>query len=192
MDIRQALLTEHSRRQTMAIVKFIGTDAARCAELMELFFAGNYRLTQRAAWPMNYCAEHHPELILPYLPRLLDCLEREDLHVAVRRNVMRLLQYIEIPKQLTGRVYARAIDLIDDAIQPAAVRAFALTVAARIAKTEPDLLNELQLVVRKHLPYATAAFQVRAREILNNKADDNADSLRRHVTGRKRQVCPGR
>lgn len=176
----------------MAIVAFIGTDAARFAELMEIFFAGDYRLTQRAAWPMNYCAEHYQELILPYLPKLLDCLEREDLHVAVRRNVMRLLQSIEIPKRLTGRVYAHAIDLIDNAFQPAAVRAFALTVAARIARTEPDLLNELQLIVRKHLPHATAAFQVRAREILNNKADDYAASSRRHVTGRKRQVCPGR
>jgi len=166
MDIRQALMTEHSKRQTMAIVEYIGDDARRFAELMKLFFAGEYRLTQRAAWPMNYCAERHPELILPYLPKLLDCLERDDMHTAVKRNVVRLLQYIEIPKRLTGRVYSHCVDLIDDAYQPAAVRAFALTVAARIAKREPDLMNELRLIVSKHLPQATAAFQVRAREIL--------------------------
>ncbi len=166
MDIRQALMTEHSKRQTMAIVEYIGDDARRFAELMKLFFAGDYRLTQRAAWPMNYCAERHPELIRPYLPKLLDCLERDDMHTAVKRNVVRLLQYIEIPKRLTGRVYSHCVDLIDDAYQPAAVRAFAMTVAARIAKSEPDLMNELRLIVSKHLPQATAAFQVRAREIL--------------------------
>lgn len=166
MDIRQALMAEHSKRQTMAIVEYIGEDPKRFAELMKVFFAGEYRLTQRAAWPMNYCAERHPELILPYLPKLLDCLKREDMHDAVRRNVVRLLQYIEIPKRLAGKVYSHCIDLLDDAYQPIAVRVFAMTVASRIAKSEPDLMNELRLIVRKHLPHTTAAFRVRAREVL--------------------------
>src|SRR5262245_61227601 len=166
MDIRQALVAEHSKRQTMAIVEFIGDDARRFAELMKIFFAGEYRLAQRAAWPMNYCAERHPELIRPYLPKLLDCLEREDMHVAVKRNVVQLLQYIEIPRRLTGRVYSHCVDLIDEPREPVAVRAFAITVAARIAKSEPALLNELRLIVSKHLPHASAAFRVRAREVM--------------------------
>jgi hypothetical protein len=166
MDIRQALLAEHSKRQTMAIVEFIGDDALRFAELMKIVFAGEYRLTQRAAWSMNYCAEQHPELIRPYLPKLLDCLERDDMHDAVKRNVLRLLQYVEIPRRLAGKVYSLCVDLIDNACEPVAVRTFALTVAARIAKSEPDLMNELRLIVRKHLPHATAAFQHRARGIL--------------------------
>jgi hypothetical protein len=166
MDIRQALTAEHSKRQTIAIVEFIGDDARRFAELMKIFFAGEYGLTQRAAWPMNYCAERRPELIRPYLPKLLDCLARDDMHDAVKRNVLRLLQYVEIPRRLAGKVYSHCADLIDDACEPAAVRAFALTVAARIARSEPDLMNELRLVVRKHLSHTTAAFQKRAREIL--------------------------
>ena len=65
MDIRQALTAEHSKRQTIAIVEFIGDDARRFAELMKIFFAGEYRLTQRAAWTLNSCAERRPELIRP-------------------------------------------------------------------------------------------------------------------------------
>ena len=61
MDIRQSLLLEHSKPQTMKIVEFIGADEKHFAELMKIFFAGEYRLTQRAAWPLNYCAERHPE-----------------------------------------------------------------------------------------------------------------------------------
>lgn len=167
MDIRQSLMAVHSKQQAEAIVEFIGDDPERFAELMKLFFAGEYRLTQRAAWPMSYCAELHPELIRPYLPKLLKSLERDDQHDAVRRNVLRLLQYIEIPKRLMGKIYAHCVDFIDDPQQPVAVRVFAITVAARIAKSEPDLLNELRLIVRKHMPHATAGFKVRAREILS-------------------------
>jgi hypothetical protein len=166
MDIRQALMAEHSKRQTMAIVEFIGDDDRRFAELMKLIFAGEYRLTQRAAWSMNYCAERRPELIRPYLPKLLDCLKRDDMHDAVKRNVLRLLQHVEIPQRLAGKAYSHCVDLIDNAYEPVAVRAFALTVAARIAKSEPELMNELRLIVRKHLPHTTVAFHKRAREIL--------------------------
>jgi len=34
MDIRQALITEHSKRQTMAIVEYVGDDARRFALAM--------------------------------------------------------------------------------------------------------------------------------------------------------------
>jgi hypothetical protein len=166
MDIRQALMAIHSKRQAMAIVEFIGDDAQRFAELMKLFFAGEYRLTQCAAGIMGYCVERRPELIRPYLPKLLDCLGRDDMHNAVKRNVVRLLQYIEIPRRLAGKVYAHCVDLIDCGYEPVAVRAFALTAAARIARSEPDLMNELRLIVRKHLPHTTAAFHKRAREVL--------------------------
>jgi hypothetical protein len=167
MDIRQALEAEHSKRQTAAIVEYIGDDADRFAELMKVFFAGEYRLTQRAAWPMNYCAEQQPQLIQPYLPKLLHLLQRDDAHDAVKRNIARLLQYVSIPKKLHARVYSLCVELVDNPQEPAATRVFAMTAAARIAKTEPALLNELQLIVEQHLPHATAAFRSRAKTILS-------------------------
>ncbi|MFN7926680.1 MAG: hypothetical protein U0Y68_01850 [Blastocatellia bacterium] len=166
MDIRQALLAGHCKRQVDAIVEYIGDDAARFAELMKIFFAGDYRLTQRAAWPMNYCAEYHPELIRPYLPKLLSYLTRKDAHVAARRNIVRLLQYVEIPPRLAARIYSCCVDLVNDPNEPVAVRVFAVTVAARIAKGKPALHNELQLIVSQHLPHATIAFQKRAQAVL--------------------------
>src|ERR1043165_8180465 len=105
MNIREALRAEHSKRQTMAIVDYVSDDPERFAELMAIFFAGPYRATQRASWPMNYCVENHPELVKPYLGKLLACLESDDVHDAVRRNIVRLLQYVDVPSRLKGRVY---------------------------------------------------------------------------------------
>jgi hypothetical protein len=165
MDIRETLRTEHSKRQTAAISEYIGNDPKRFAELMAIFFEGEYRLTQRAAWPMSVCIETRPELIYPYLIRLIDQLERKDVHNAVKRNVVRLLQYIEIPEKMLGRVYSLCIELIDDISEPVAVRAFALTVAIKIAGPETALLDELRLVVNTHLPHTSIAFHKRAREL---------------------------
>jgi len=90
MDLEQLLRAEHSKRQTSRIVEYIGSDKRRFAALIRLFFAGEYRITQRAAWPLSYCVRAHPELIGPYFKPLLDNLKRKDIHVAVIRNTVRL------------------------------------------------------------------------------------------------------
>lgn len=166
MDIREALLAEHSKSQTMKIVSYVGADADRFAELMRLFLGDTYRLSQRAAWAVNYCAEDRPELIRPYFGKLVAQLERDDVHIAVRRNVVRMLQFIDIPKRYRGRVFDACYNLVDDPHQPVAVRVFALTAAARIAKDLPELLDELRLVAAKYPQSATAGFRNRCLRVL--------------------------
>lgn len=166
MDMRETLLAEHSLAQTMKIVRYINGDPVRFAELMDHFLGDTYRLSQRAAWAVSYCAEYHNELVKPYFGRLVEQLERDDTNVAVRRNVARLLQFADIPLRFRGRVFDACYNLADDAEQPVAVRVFALTVAAKIAKNEPELLDELRLVVEKHSPHTTTAFRTRAKNVL--------------------------
>ena len=166
MNIREALLAEHSKRQTMSIVRYIDGDPVRFAELMDLFLGPVYRISQRAAWAVNYCAEYHHELVKPYFNKLIEQLERDDVHVAVRRNVARMLQFIEIPKRLEGRVYDACYNLLDDSKQPVAVRVFALSAAAKVAKNEPALMDELRLVATKYPSLMTAGFRVRTRRLL--------------------------
>lgn len=166
MDIRDALRTEHSKRQTMAIVDYIGDDAERFKELMDIFLGSEYRPTQRAAWAANYCAQLHPELVAPYLTRLIAQLERDDVHDAVRRNVAWLLQFVEIPSRLHGRVFDACYNLVDNPEQPVAVRVYAMTVAARIAADKPDLLDELRLVIDKHIAHASIGFCKRVEVVL--------------------------
>lgn len=166
MNIREALLAEHSKPQTMKIVRYIDGDALKFKELMGYFLGNTYRVSQRAAWAVNYCAEHNRELVKPYFNKLVQQLERDDVHVAVRRNVARMLQFIDLPKRYEGRVYDACYNLLDDADQPVAVRVFALSTAAKIAKNESALLDELRLVSLKYPSLMTAGFRVRTRRLL--------------------------
>ncbi len=165
MDIREALLKEHSKAQTMKIVGYIGGDPARFRELMGHFLGPAYRLSQRAAGPVSYCAEHHPELVKPYFSKLVEQLERDHAHVAVRRNVARMLQFVDIPKRYEGRVFEACYNLFANPSETVAVRVFSMTVAAKIAKNDPELLEELRLVATQHPEAATASFRSRARRI---------------------------
>ncbi len=167
MDIGAVLRSGHTKNNTMRIVRYVGSDGKKFAVLMDIFFHGEYRMAQRSAWAVNYCVQYHPELIKPYLNKCIDLLLNKEIHVAVRRNVVRLLQYVEIPQKLKGKVYSHCLDLIDDLNEAIAVKAFAVSVATKIAKPEPSLVKELQLVVKKHLPHTTVAFHKRALDILS-------------------------
>ena len=166
MDIREELLTEHSKVQATKITEYVGGDPDRFAELMKQLLGPVYRLSQRAAWPVSLCIERNPELVKPYFNALIKQLERDDAHVAVKRNVARLLQFVEIPKRYQGRVFEACYNLLADPAETVAVRVFSMTVAAKLAENEPELLNELRLLAAKYPQAATAGFRSRARRVL--------------------------
>jgi hypothetical protein len=165
-DIRSALLEVHSKAQATKIADYIGKDPKRFAELMKCVFGPVYRVSQRAAWPVSHCIERHPELVKPYFNVLIKQLERDDVHVAVRRNVARLLQFVEIPKRYQGRIFDACYNLLADPNETVAVRCFSMSVAAKIAKDEPELMEELRMVATKYPQVATAGFRSRARRVL--------------------------
>lgn len=166
MNLRDEILAEHSKRQTTKIVDWVADNPERFAELMKLFLGDVYRITQRAGWPLSNCVEKRPELIKPYFAKLLKQLEREDVHVAVRRNVVRLLQFVEIPKRYEGRIFDVCYDLVADPAQPVAIRCFSMSVAANIARDQPELMDELRMVATARSQVATAGIRARMRRVL--------------------------
>jgi hypothetical protein len=168
MNLYDLLAAGHSKKQCDRIVTYIGSDKERFAGLMELFLKGEYRITQRAAWPLSYCVRAHPELIGPYFKVLLDNLGKEKVHGAVIRNTMRLLQDVAIPKKFHGRVMSLCFDFIQSPETAIAVKAFSLTVLEHLAGEYPDILVELKLIIREQWEQATPAFRSRAQKILKN------------------------
>src|SRR5215204_947755 len=166
MDIREALLVEHSKAQCKKIVDYIGADKKKFAEFMRLFLGHEYRITQRAAWPLSYCVQKHPELITPYFGQLLRMLQKPGVHNAVVRNIIRLLQDINVPKKYHGRIMTICFEFVSDINTPIAVKAFSLTVLDNLSKDYPEIAAELKLIIEERWEHETAAFQSRAKKVL--------------------------
>jgi hypothetical protein len=166
MNIKTALLKEHSKKQCATIVKYIGKNPERFAELMKCFFEGEYRVTQRAAWPMSYCAGKYPELIEPYYKKLLTNLNKPGLHDAIPRNTMRLLQYVEIPEKFHGQVMDLCFRYIASPAEAVAIKAFSISVLQNLAKQYPEIINEIKLVIEERWDYEPVAFKTRAKKLL--------------------------
>ena len=166
MILREEILKEHSKAQCLRIVDWIGDSQKRFNELFHLFLNDEPRVVQRAAWPLSYCAMEHPELIRTNLPALVKNLHKPGIHPAVKRNSVRLLQEVPIPEDLHGEVMDTCFTYITSPDEPAAVKAFSLSILQNMLKTYPEIGSELKLVIEERWDYETAAFRSRAKKVL--------------------------
>jgi hypothetical protein len=102
---------------------------------------------------------------------LIHNLKRPGLHDAVKRNTVRLLQFISLPKSLQGVTAQVCFDLLQNRKEAIAVRVFAMTVLSNIAKDQPALKSELKIIIEDNLPYGSAGFVSRGRKILKELKD---------------------
>jgi hypothetical protein len=167
MNIRENLEQEHSKVMTLRILDYIGQDAERMAELMTCFFDEEWRICQRAAWAVGLLGETQPQLVEPYLEKMLQMVSTAK-HDAILRNTMRVLRNMpEIPDNIVGLAADVSFRFLEDPSVPIAIRSFSMRVLAKICQKEPDLKNELRLMIEDILVHDKAPGIVTAgRDIL--------------------------
>lgn len=166
MNLVELLLSGNSKANQLQIQRYVGSSSARFGELVSVFLNGPYRVTQRASHPLSHCAAQHPELVKPHLSKIVKSLRVPGQHDSIKRNVLRLLQFVDIPAKLQGEVTNLCFGFLEDRKEAIAIRAFAMTVLGRIAAEEPDLRKELEIIIRDEMPYESSGFNARARRVL--------------------------
>ncbi|HNU87377.1 MAG TPA: hypothetical protein PKJ94_03775 [Ferruginibacter sp.] len=170
MKLRQEILKEHSKAQCTKIVNWVGGSQQRFDELFRLFLNDEYRVVQRAAWPLSYCVIAHPSFISKHWKQLLDNLKKPNLHDSVKRNSIRLMEDIDIPEKFHGEVMNICFGYLESPAEPLAVKVFSMSVLAKLAKEYPEIKTELKLIIEDQLPHQTAGFKSRAKKILKEFA----------------------
>lgn len=149
----------------LSIRDYIGSDPQRFAQLMALFFTAGYRIQQRASWAVMHCVDQHPELVGPYLEKMVDLLD-QPVHDSVKRNTTRILRHVPIPVSLYGNAVNHCFRLLADPASTPAIKVYSMYVLLRIVRDEPELAPELRLTIEENLPHSSKGFQSAARNVL--------------------------
>lgn len=165
-NLREKILQEHSKARCNEIVEWVGDDQNRFDQLFRLFLNDEYRVTQRASWPLSYCVDAHPGFIDKRCGELIRNLYKPGLHGAVKRNTVRILQTIDIEKKFQGEVMNICFSYLESPTEAVAIKVFSLTVLANLAKQYPEILPEMKLIITEQLPHQSAAFKSRAKHFL--------------------------
>ena len=171
MNIRDELLREHSKQNAEHIAKYACTSKENFNELMKCFFGSDNRLAQVAGYSVNKAVKLQPKLLQPYLKNVVQLLERKDVHGAVIRNSVNILEQVDIPEQHHGEVMNACFGFIENPATEIAVKASSLTVLFNLSKIYPDIKDELKLIIEDRWDAEKAAFKSRGKRILKSIID---------------------
>lgn len=125
-----------------------------------------YRVTQRAAWPLSYCAIAHPFFMKKNFDKLINNLGKPNMNDSIKRNTVRLLQQLGIPEKLEGAVMEICFNYMESPKEAVAIKAFSLTTLGKLAKKYPEIIPEIKLLIEEQLMHQSAAFKSSAKKIL--------------------------
>lgn len=170
MNIYEELLKEknHSKQQAIKISEYAISSSKHFKELMQCFLSNEYRVAQRAAWSVSWAVQKNAAIIDPYIKDLIAQLPRKDVHDAVIRNSVRILQKIKIPEKFHADIMNYCFTFIESNTTPVAIKAFSLTTLSNLSNIYPEIKNELKLIIEERWNYETAAFKQRAKKILKD------------------------
>jgi hypothetical protein len=165
--VKVQILKENSRANNELVKNWVGDDSGKLKQLMQLFLNDEYRVVQRAAGMISLIAEDHPLMIQSWLPQMIEKASQTSASAAIKRNVVRLMQFMKIPIDIQGEAMNLCFRLLADPKETVAVQCFSMTVLFNLSKTYPEIRPELKMIIEDHLQHqVTAGFLARAQKIL--------------------------
>lgn len=167
-DRVKKLLESGHESQTRDELMGLALEERSCFEALMYFFIDkevHWRYNQRASWSVSVLAERKPEMLLPYMDSMIEAA-LDARHVAVRRNVVRLFQFMDIPTDYEGVIYDMCFKFLEDGSETVAVRVFSMTVLAHIAEKYPDMIPELISTIKSYYDTGSAGYKSRARKLI--------------------------
>ncbi|MEQ1554666.1 MAG: hypothetical protein ABL929_10830 [Ferruginibacter sp.] len=169
MQLLEIILQKQSKRNCEAIIHWIGNNQARFDELFMHYEHGDNRTKQNSSWPLSYCVQHHPFFIKKYIAIIIQILINPTTQISVKRNTIRLLQFVDIPKKHQGILMEICFTYIQNIQEKPAIKASALIVLEKLSNIYPEILPELQLIIQEQMPHETKAFTSIGKLILHKK-----------------------
>lgn len=174
MNIREALMTEHSKAQALKVAAMATGSAKQFSQLVECFRSSDVMLAQRAAWALTWAAREKPRMVIPHLDSIVTMIETPAVHDAVTRCALSILEYVQIPEELQGRVMNACFGFVEEPGHPPAFKAYSLTVLWNLSNFYPEIRPELKLLIESNWDNESPAFKSRARKILHSMGSNPA------------------
>lgn len=170
MPLLSILQKERSKKTCIEVANYVGNNKERFAELIEIIIGKDIEMANRAAWVIpSIDIKKIDQLIQPFLKTMIELLN-QPVHDAIKRNVVRMLQFTTIPKKLQGITLEYCFQILNNPKEAVAIRVFAMTVLYNLTLQEPDLAHELYDIIEMHMEGALPGYKNRGGKILKDLA----------------------
>jgi hypothetical protein len=155
-----------ARGNTSQLVDYVTDNNYLFKSLINTYIQGPNRITRQLAGALIEIALSKPDLLRPHWRRLIKSINDPGASVGLKRNTIRLMQFVPVPRTQQGNVIDLCFRFLTSKSETIAVKVFAMSVAELLSRDIPELRRELIIVVEDQLPYSGPAFSSRAANVL--------------------------
>lgn len=146
MEFIDQLQSRLTKKQQTHLVARVNASESLFNEIINILIHEKGMAQQGAAWIYGYSGIEHQSIVLNRLGELVNSIKPKT-HPSVLRNTLRVLMRIKITEPFRGMVFENCYKWAEDSSQPVAIRAFALHTMSKILDFEPELANEIDLLI---------------------------------------------
>ena len=161
------LLFDSSRLTAEMAVHTIGKDPALFKKVLDFALENNDQYTMRAARVIHLTATNHPELIRPYLNKIIHALSGFE-NDGLKRSMTRILSEhcTDINEESQGILVDVCFNFLTDPDEKVALKIYSMDILYNLSQQYPDIKKELISSIENQLPYASAAIKSRGEKMM--------------------------
>lgn len=160
-NLLERLSSKKLKKDIKAAAKSVGEDGAL---FLQLSLHSVPEIAARASWAYRDWAEIHPEKSRKLCPKVIQTIDKTT-NGSVIRNLLGALLDQGFPKSVSARLLAVCLDHFTRNDYAIAVYANLLGIFAEIAKTHPEIKQEVMLLAERHPMNDQSGFIVRLRAV---------------------------
>ena len=164
-NLSDLIMAEHSRQQADFIADIVLSKPSYLDELLNIVFRNQEPISRRASWPLRIISERDKNILEPYISTIIKRLPEID-NVAIQRAFLAILVNVNIPEENYVELLQFTFDILINPGSQVASLIYSTDIFYKISLNEPDLLNELKLILEQLLPFGSAGVKSKCRKTI--------------------------
>ncbi len=185
-DVDEALRTMINGIMSTKEVEWIANSAIEnpviFRKLLDYSYSEDKKLAFRSSWMLSKVCDKYPELIYPYLIRIIESLDKLD-NESAQRSLLRILSLSDmnrISNKHHGMLADHCFNALRSGFSAIAIKAYSMEILYKLAVIYPELTNELAATVNMLQSEGSAGVVARGHIILKKLAEISSNGKKLH------------
>jgi 8-oxo-dGTP diphosphatase len=146
-------------------------------KLLDYSFAEDRKLAFHASWTLTKVCDKYPEMIYPYLSKIIDSLDKLNNESALRSflRIISLTDIDRISEKKYGILADHCFTLLRSGFSAIAIKAYSMEILYKLVLKYPELRNELSASIKMLQAEGSAGIVSRGRQILKKLDESSMD-----------------
>lgn len=158
-------MAEHSKAQADFIADIIIKEPSLLLELIDIVFQNKEPLSRRASWPLRKISDRNVKIFEPYVSDIISGLRKVESE-SIQRSLLALLINVKIPEEYHGEMLQYTSEILLNKGSSIAALIYSIDIFYKLSENEPDLLNELRIIMEELIPYGSAGVRSKCNKTI--------------------------